>query len=220
MKVGWLNPRIEGAENGLFDATKFGVSPAFPFPLPPPFSIFLPFYLKTPCLLLFHFSYSRFLPSVPYSANVHCASLLLRKRELLTSSPFDPGVRLGAVRDQAEVLFNLCHDCHPEILGLHLGQLLHSSAHQKIRAMLALTSGGELWPRLRPSTQPDLKSLLLASVQREEVKSISKKLCDTVLVDEAKRSLFSELEKGSITQLHLGVLLQSEVRKPRRQLDP
>ncbi|CAA6659084.1 unnamed protein product [Spirodela intermedia] len=37
-----------------------------------------------------------------------------------------------------------------------------------------------LWPRLAPSTQSDIKSLLLASVQREEVKSICKKLCDTV----------------------------------------
>ncbi|MQL84864.1 hypothetical protein Taro_017375 [Colocasia esculenta] len=32
--------------------------------------------------------------------------------------------------------------------------------------------------------------------------------------------LWPELEKGSITQLHLGVLLQSEVRKPSRQPDP
>ncbi|MQL80148.1 hypothetical protein Taro_012594 [Colocasia esculenta] len=32
--------------------------------------------------------------------------------------------------------------------------------------------------------------------------------------------LHLELEKGSITQLHLGVLLQSEVKKPCRQPDP
>lgn len=37
-----------------------------------------------------------------------------------------------------------------------------------------------LWPRLTPSTQSTLKSVLLSSLQTEESKSISKKLCDTI----------------------------------------
>lgn len=37
-----------------------------------------------------------------------------------------------------------------------------------------------LWPRLSPSTQSTIKSLLLSSLHREDSKSISKKLCDTV----------------------------------------
>lgn len=37
-----------------------------------------------------------------------------------------------------------------------------------------------LWPRLSPSTQSTLKSVLLSSLQTEESKSISKKLCDTI----------------------------------------
>ncbi|KAF8396002.1 hypothetical protein HHK36_017613 [Tetracentron sinense] len=37
-----------------------------------------------------------------------------------------------------------------------------------------------IWPRLSPSTQSTLKSHLLACVQREDAKTISKKLCDTV----------------------------------------
>uniref|UniRef100_A0A1D1XN17 Importin-5 n=1 Tax=Anthurium amnicola TaxID=1678845 RepID=A0A1D1XN17_9ARAE len=90
-------------------------------------------------------------------------------------------------RSQAEALFNLCRDHHPEILALRLGHLLHSSVHQEIRAMSAVllrkqlaSAAGDVWPRLSPATQADLKSLLLAAVQREEAKSISKKLCDTV----------------------------------------
>ncbi|CAA7399284.1 unnamed protein product [Spirodela intermedia] len=89
-------------------------------------------------------------------------------------------------RSQAEALFNLCRDHHPETLVVRLAHFLHSSAHHEVRAMCAvllrkqLTSTGDIWGRLAPSTQSDLKSVLLASVQREEVKSISKKLCDTV----------------------------------------
>lgn len=37
-----------------------------------------------------------------------------------------------------------------------------------------------LWPRFSPSTQSSLKSILLSCIQREDAKSISKKLCDTV----------------------------------------
>lgn len=37
-----------------------------------------------------------------------------------------------------------------------------------------------LWPRLTPNTQSSLKLVLLNSLQSEDVKSITKKLCDTV----------------------------------------
>ncbi|CAA7395378.1 unnamed protein product [Spirodela intermedia] len=103
-------------------------------------------------------------------------------------------------RSQAEGLFNLCKSHHPDVLVLRLAQLLHSSLRHEIRAMSAIllrkqltrddsvastvappsAPSAYLWPRLAPSTQSDIKSLLLASVQREEVKSICKKLCDTV----------------------------------------
>lgn len=37
-----------------------------------------------------------------------------------------------------------------------------------------------VWPRLSPATQSSLKSIFLACIQREEAKTIIKKLCDTV----------------------------------------
>ena len=38
----------------------------------------------------------------------------------------------------------------------------------------------DIWPRLADSTRSALKSLVLTSLQTEQIKSISKKLCDTV----------------------------------------
>lgn len=37
-----------------------------------------------------------------------------------------------------------------------------------------------VWPRLSPATQSSLKSIFLACIQREEAKTIIKKLCDTI----------------------------------------
>ncbi|KAL4344167.1 hypothetical protein AHAS_Ahas11G0151300 [Arachis hypogaea] len=37
-----------------------------------------------------------------------------------------------------------------------------------------------LWPRLPPHIWSSLKSLLISSIQTENVKSISKKLCDII----------------------------------------
>lgn len=37
-----------------------------------------------------------------------------------------------------------------------------------------------LWPRLSPATQSSLKSSMLTCIQREDTKSISKKICDTI----------------------------------------
>ncbi|XP_057982849.1 uncharacterized protein LOC131167857 [Malania oleifera] len=90
-------------------------------------------------------------------------------------------------RSQAESLFNLCKQHHPDALSLKLVHLLHSSPHQEARAMSAILLRKQLtrddsyiWPRLSPSTQASIKSTLLDCVHREGTKTISKKLCDTV----------------------------------------
>ncbi|GFZ13112.1 ARM repeat superfamily protein [Actinidia rufa] len=91
-------------------------------------------------------------------------------------------------RSQAELIFNLCKQTDPNSLALKLAQLLQFSPHVDARAMSAillrkqLTPGSDsyLWPRLSPFSHSSLKSILLACVQREEAKTIIKKLCDTV----------------------------------------
>ncbi|XP_062076542.1 uncharacterized protein LOC133812415 [Humulus lupulus] len=90
-------------------------------------------------------------------------------------------------RSQAELLFNLCKQTDPDSLSLKLAHLLQFSPHPEGRAMSAILlrkqltrDDSYLWPRLTPATQSSLKSILLSCIQREEAKSISKKLCDTV----------------------------------------
>ncbi|KAE9601182.1 hypothetical protein Lal_00023750 [Lupinus albus] len=96
-------------------------------------------------------------------------------------------------RSHAETLFNLCKQNDPNTLSLKLAQLLHSSPHIEARAMSAILlrkqltrhhneadESNYLWPRLNANTQSTLKSILLSSLQSEQIKSISKKLCDTV----------------------------------------
>ncbi|XP_071735518.1 uncharacterized protein [Rutidosis leptorrhynchoides] len=98
-------------------------------------------------------------------------------------------------RSEAETLFNLCKQHHPDTLVLKLSHLLHSSHHAEPRAMSAVLlrrvltgssdndeSESQLYPSLSSTTQLTLKSSLLESVTRESSKSISisKKLCDTV----------------------------------------
>ncbi|KAG6679556.1 hypothetical protein I3842_14G138000 [Carya illinoinensis] len=91
------------------------------------------------------------------------------------------------LRSQAESLFNLCKQTDPDALTLKLAHLLQSSPHVEARAMSAILlrkqltrDDSYLWPRLTASTHSSLKSTLLSCVQREDSKSISKKLCDTV----------------------------------------
>ncbi|KAL8170916.1 hypothetical protein V2J09_022720 [Rumex salicifolius] len=91
------------------------------------------------------------------------------------------------LRSQAELLFNLCKQTDPDSLSLKLAHLLQHSPHSEARAMSAILlrklltrDDSCVWPRLSPASQSSLKSVLLASVQSEELKSISKKLCDTV----------------------------------------
>lgn len=90
-------------------------------------------------------------------------------------------------RSQAELLFNLCKQTDPDSLSLKLAHLLQFSPHPEGRAMSAILlrkqltrDDSYLWPRLNPNTQSSLKSILLVCIQREETKSIAKKLCDTV----------------------------------------
>ncbi|KAG5517746.1 hypothetical protein RHGRI_038206 [Rhododendron griersonianum] len=90
-------------------------------------------------------------------------------------------------RSQAELIFNLCKQTDPNSLALKLAHLLQFSPHLEGRAMSAILLRKQLtrddsyvWPRLSPATQSSLKSIFLACIQREEAKTIIKKLCDTV----------------------------------------
>ncbi|KAL5976762.1 Importin-5 [Asimina triloba] len=90
-------------------------------------------------------------------------------------------------RSSAESVYNHLKQTHPDSLALKLAHLLHNSPSLELRAMSAILlrklltrDDSYLWPRLTLQTQSDLKSLLLSSVHREESKSISKKLCDTI----------------------------------------
>nr|GLL31765.1 importin-5-like [Ipomoea trifida]GMD14898.1 importin-5-like [Ipomoea batatas]GMD18000.1 importin-5-like [Ipomoea batatas]GMD19387.1 importin-5-like [Ipomoea batatas]GMD20739.1 importin-5-like [Ipomoea batatas] len=90
-------------------------------------------------------------------------------------------------RSQAEAIFNLVKQNDPNSLALKLAQVLTSSVHVEARAMCAILlrklltrDDSYIWPRLAASTQSDIKSVLLTCIQREEVKTIIKKLCDTI----------------------------------------
>ncbi|KMS98771.1 hypothetical protein BVRB_3g068480 [Beta vulgaris subsp. vulgaris] len=90
-------------------------------------------------------------------------------------------------RSQAESLYNLCKQHQPDALSLKLAHLLQSSHHPEARAMGAILlrklltrDDSFLWPQLSGSTQSTVKTVLLACVQREDAKTISKKLCDTI----------------------------------------
>eukprot|EP00249_Psilotum_nudum_P013400 c24308_g1_i1 orf=266-3634(-) len=86
------------------------------------------------------------------------------------------------VRGHAEQLFNLCRTRHPDTLLLKLVHTLQFSPLAEVRAMSAVLVRKQLalWPQLQAQTQASVKELLLVCVQREEVKSVLKKLCDTV----------------------------------------
>ncbi|KAF3618584.1 putative splicing factor 3A subunit 1-like [Capsicum annuum] len=90
-------------------------------------------------------------------------------------------------RSQAESIFNLIKQNDPNSLALKLANLLTSSPHHEARAMSAILlrklltrDDSFIWPRLTESTQSGIKTVLLTCIQREESKSIIKKLCDTV----------------------------------------
>lgn len=90
-------------------------------------------------------------------------------------------------RGQAEQIFNKCKEAHPEALVLKLVHTLGASQQVEVRAMVAILlrklitkDDVSLWKKLPAATQVAVKSQLLLCVQREEGKSILKKLCDTV----------------------------------------
>jgi hypothetical protein len=90
-------------------------------------------------------------------------------------------------RGQAEQLFNYCKQRRADALVLKMIQALQVSQQLEVRAMVAILlrklitkDDVSLWPQLSPATQNAVKGQLLLCVQREEEKSISKKLCDTV----------------------------------------
>ncbi|KAL8159533.1 hypothetical protein V2J09_001070 [Rumex salicifolius] len=94
---------------------------------------------------------------------------------------------LNDQRSEAELLFNLCKQTDPDSLSIKLAHLLQLSPHLEARAMSAILlrklltrDDSYIWPRLSPASQSSVKSVLLSCVQREEVKSITKKLCDTI----------------------------------------
>ncbi|KAJ7976391.1 importin-5-like [Quillaja saponaria] len=90
-------------------------------------------------------------------------------------------------RSQAESIFNLCKQSQPDALCIKLAHVLQSSPHPEARTMSAILLRRQLtrddsflWPQLTPTTQATLKAIFLNCLQREDIKSISKKLCDTV----------------------------------------
>ncbi|KAL5058955.1 hypothetical protein RYX36_030559 [Vicia faba] len=103
------------------------------------------------------------------------------------------------LRSQAENIFNLCKQTYPDSLILKLAQLLHTSPNPETRTMSTILLRRHLtrhhddsfiYPHLTASTQSTLRSLLLSSLHQEPVKSIAKKLCDTV--SELASALLSE----------------------------
>lgn len=92
----------------------------------------------------------------------------------------------NAERGQAEGLFEECKK-HPDPLVTTLVLVLHHSQAQENRAMAAVLlrkvitkDQVSLWPQLSTTTQDGVKSGLLQCVQKEESKTICKKLCDSI----------------------------------------
>ncbi|KAI4386303.1 hypothetical protein MLD38_004244 [Melastoma candidum] len=90
-------------------------------------------------------------------------------------------------RSAAESLFNLAKQSDPNSLSLKLAHLLINSSSPDLRAMAAVLlrklltrDDSYVYPRLSPHSQSVIKSILLTALQREELKTIVKKLCDTV----------------------------------------
>ncbi|CAA2970342.1 importin-5-like [Olea europaea subsp. europaea] len=90
-------------------------------------------------------------------------------------------------RSQAESIFNLLKQTDPNSLALKLAHLLSSSPHHEARAMSTILLRKQLtrddsfiWPQLSDATRSAVKNILLSSIQREDSKSIIKKLCDTI----------------------------------------
>ncbi|KAK9201227.1 hypothetical protein WN944_016428 [Citrus x changshan-huyou] len=92
-------------------------------------------------------------------------------------------------RSHAEVLLSHLRQSHPDALALNVSRMLSSSSLPECRAMSAILlrkhltrddSTSFIFTRLAPSTQANLKSVLLVQLQNETNKSIIKKICDAV----------------------------------------
>ncbi|PPD82642.1 hypothetical protein GOBAR_DD20432 [Gossypium barbadense] len=92
-------------------------------------------------------------------------------------------------RSQAESLFHLAKQTHPDSLSLALSRVLSSSPRPELRALSAvllrkiLTPAADysfLFPLLAESTRAAIKASLLSSLQTEQSKANVKKLCDTI----------------------------------------
>ncbi|KAH9728480.1 TOG domain-containing protein [Citrus sinensis] len=92
-------------------------------------------------------------------------------------------------RSHAEVLLSHLRQSHPDAFALNLSRMLSSSSLPECRAMSAILlrkhltrddSTSFIFTRLAPSTQANLKSVLLVQLQNETNKSIIKKICDAV----------------------------------------
>ncbi|XP_021282305.1 importin-5-like [Herrania umbratica] len=92
-------------------------------------------------------------------------------------------------RSQAESLFHLAKQTHPDSLSLALSRVLTSSPRPELRALSAvllrkiLTPAADssfLFPLLAETTRTAIKSALLSTLQTEQSKTNVKKLCDTI----------------------------------------
>ncbi|KAG2400156.1 uncharacterized protein HKW66_Vig0099900 [Vigna angularis] len=91
-------------------------------------------------------------------------------------------------RSQLESLFNLCKQTRPESLLLGLAHILHTAPKPETRTMSAILlrrhfthhHDSFLWPLLSPAARSSLHFVLLSSLQQEPIKSIPKKLYDTI----------------------------------------
>ncbi|XVF30792.1 hypothetical protein REPUB_Repub16aG0089000 [Reevesia pubescens] len=92
-------------------------------------------------------------------------------------------------RSQAESLFHLAKQTHPDSLSLSLSRVISSSLRPDLRALSAvllrkiLTPAADysfLFPQLAETTRAAIKSALLSSLQTEQSKTNVKKLCDTI----------------------------------------
>ncbi|KAH9315236.1 hypothetical protein KI387_023863 [Taxus chinensis] len=85
-------------------------------------------------------------------------------------------------RGKAEDLFNACTQKHPATLILKLVHILQYGSQPGLRSMTAVLLRKQigLWSKLDECSCHAVKEQILVCLQREETKSVLRKLCDTV----------------------------------------
>uniref|UniRef100_A0A0C9QU83 TSA: Wollemia nobilis Ref_Wollemi_Transcript_9431_3919 transcribed RNA sequence n=1 Tax=Wollemia nobilis TaxID=56998 RepID=A0A0C9QU83_9CONI len=85
-------------------------------------------------------------------------------------------------RGQAEELFNVCKQKHPDTLLLKLVHIIQYTSQPGLRSMAAVLLRKQIgiWTKLSDSSRHAVKAQILVCLQREEAKTVLKKLCDTV----------------------------------------